>query len=543
MLSILRRASRTRALCLFAASISCAPWAAAQTTPSQTAPSPNTPATPEPSKAAPSTSRPSTAGLSTVENARSTPDVSNAALLDPKTITLRTLPNGVRSLVKETRGTGVVAVQVWVRAGSRYETQGNNGVSRLIEEIALNNSTGYPRSGRADEATGGAEGALEGIGAVVTSQTTRDATNYGATVASGFLVNAVRALADAVTRPRLSDAEVDTTKLELQDDAQRREADPLQAVADLAFRVGFARHPYRFSPGGNEESLEKLRGTAVREFFAHRYVGSNISVVIVGDVDAASAHQLVANSFAAVRAGKTDDVLTTEGALKAQNIVRRRQIARTALVLAFRAPGLDSPEDVVAMDVLLSYWNEGRDAALRRVLLGNASVDETSGADAPDDTDPHSGSSAPDGPEPLALGFDVNFLTQRDPGLLFFTLITEPELRATATKATLDEVARVRRDGLTGAEMTRAKRELKRQYIAQGETPSGQAGALGFYEMIGTYKFATEYLDRIDRVSAADIRRLTTKYFAPANVVQATIEAAPPTRPSRPLGGSDTVPV
>jgi hypothetical protein len=43
-----------------------------------------------------------------------------ARLFDPATISLRTLPNGVRGIVKQTQGTGVVAVQVWVRAGSRF---------------------------------------------------------------------------------------------------------------------------------------------------------------------------------------------------------------------------------------------------------------------------------------------------------------------------------------------------------------------------------------------------------------------------------------
>jgi tRNA U54 and U55 pseudouridine synthase Pus10 len=35
--------------------------------------------------------------------------------------------NGVRGIVKQTHGTGVVAVQVWVRAGSRFETPSTAG--------------------------------------------------------------------------------------------------------------------------------------------------------------------------------------------------------------------------------------------------------------------------------------------------------------------------------------------------------------------------------------------------------------------------------
>ncbi|HEX8551488.1 MAG TPA: pitrilysin family protein [Abditibacteriaceae bacterium] len=521
MIAILRKSAALGVA--FAASLTTA-WAApepAAETPKNTE-TPAAPASGEKPAAAAPVAKPAPA--STVEKQSA---IGNRALLDAKTISLRTLPNGVRSLVKETRGSGVVAVQVWVRAGSRYETANNAGVSRLIEGIALQNSKNYSRT------KGGVEGALGGIGASVASQTTRDGTNYSATVAPAFFSNAVRALSDAVLNPRLTEAEVETAKLELEDDVNRREADPLQAVTDLAFRAGFAKHPYRFSPSGTVESLGKLRGKSVRDYYAARYVGSNISVVVVGDITTEAAHALVAQSFRLARAGKTTDAITPEVAIKPQTIVRKRPIARAATALAFRAPGIASPDDVVAMDVLLAHWSQGRDAALRRVLL-NETGEETAATD--DETNDNA-------PEPLALGFDVNFLTQRDAGLIVFTLVTEPDLRAAATKSTFDAIAAVRRDGLDAASLARAQRELKRQYLEQGETPTGQAGALGFYEMISTYEFATTYLDRIDRISNADVRRVAQKYFAPGAVIQATIDAVPPARPTSPLDSNETIPV
>jgi hypothetical protein len=45
----------------------------------------------------------------------------------------------------------------------------------------------------------------------------------------------------------------------------------------------------------------------------------------------------------------------------------------------------------------------------------------------------------------------------------------------------------------------RAKTMLTRQYVQQSETVSGQAGALGFYDMISTYQFAITYLNQIHR--------------------------------------------
>ena len=470
----------------------------------------------------------------TVPNAA--PHAGETLLFDPKAISLLTLPNGVRGVVRETQGTGLVAVQVWVRAGSRFETTKNSGVSHLIETIAMNASKNYPRiSGLG---SGGSAGAIEGLGGTANSQTTRDAVNYSATVAAGFLPAAIRALSDAALQPRLTDAEVENTKLDLEADVARRGADAITATADLAYKSAFAKHPYRFPAGGSADTVARLSGGAARAFHAARYVGGNISVIIVGDVRRATANALIARHFAAAKAGKTREAIALESTpLAFKNVTRKRPAARTALALAFRAPGIASPTDVIATDVLLSHWSEGRNAALRRVLLGQGA----NAVPGPDDPDAEETAENTNMPEPLALGFDVNFLTQRDPGLLMFSLVVEPDKKAEAAGAILAEIGKVRANGISPGDLARAKTALQRQYLEQSDTVSGQAGALGFYEMISTYQFATSYLQRIERISNDDIKRMAGKYLASTAYVQVSIEPSPQPK-SNPLGVDETVP-
>lgn len=491
---------------------------------------------------------------STLQSAKSAGASRNARLFDPASISLRVLPNGVRGIVRETRGTGLVAVQVWVRAGSRFEVANDAGASHLIETLAMEASRNYPR-GSNTAVEGGAAGAIAALGGVPSSQTSRDAANYGATVAAPFAPAALHILADAVLRPQLSDADVEGAKVEVEADLQRRAIDPVASAADLAYAAAFAKHPYRRAALGTTEGIDALAGARVRAYHAARYVGRNISVVIVGDVRAATAHALIAQAFDGAPIARTPElkIEPEKSPLAFKNISRRGLISRGSVALGFRAPGIDSPKDVVAMDVLLSRWSEGRDAALRRVLLGDAanpkdestpktppqnaapsSPDSTPAPDAttpdtsPNDTSPSPTSGAP---EPLALGFDVGFLTQRDPSLLIVSLVVDPATRAQAIRVTLDEIARVRARGLDEGELERSKTLLKRQYIQQSETVSGQAGALGFYDMISTYDFAVTYLDRIDRVSADDIKRIATNYLSSTNYVQVVIEPAARPRP------------
>jgi predicted Zn-dependent peptidase len=278
----------------------------------------------------------------------------------------------------------------------------------------------------------------------------------------------------------------------------------------------------------------------VRAYHQARYTGSNITVVVVGDVAPEVVHKLIAQYFAeaAITKAAAATIAPEEKPLAFKTVTRRIPGAATAIVLAFRSPSVKTPSDAVALDLLLAYWREGRDARMRHVLLGSPPMGPGAEDVAPSPTPgAESGGTEPGGntatptPEPLAIGYDVDYLTQRDPGLFIISLVVEPDKRTTAVNATLDEIARVQREGLDATSLQRAKTALTYQYVEQGDTVSGQAGALGFYDMIDTYQFAVTYLERVARVSAADVKRVATKYLARSSYVQAIVEPepAPPT--------------
>ena len=263
-----------------------------------------------------------------------------------------------------------------------------------------------------------------------------------------------------------------------------------------------------------------------RAFYDRQYVAQNISVIIVGDVAAPEAVAAVGRVFATASkmpalkiAPKTDD-------LPAQREVSEKApVSTDALALAWRSPSIENPRDVVATDALLALWREGLDANLRRLLL----------RDGPDGEN-----------KPLVDSYDVDYLTQRDAGLIVITLVGVQDREATIA-AIENEVKRLADDGPTDAEMTRALDLLRRQYIEQSEGAAGQAGALGFYEMIANYKFALEYENLTQTVTKADIQRIAREYLSPDKEIRATVEPLPRPRPGKPddpnnaLGGDGVI--
>ncbi|BCM90748.1 putative zinc protease [Abditibacteriota bacterium] len=459
-------------------------------------------------------------GVSSVQ-AAPTP-FQSAPLFSPSDLSVRTLPNGVRAIVKRAPGTPTLSIQVWVRAGSRYETDKESGVAHLVETCCLRASKNQPTRSLGE---GGLAGALRKVGGDAGALTSRDATFYSATVATQFAPEAMSALADTLLRPDLSEDAVDESKLEVSDDLARRALDSVASASDLAYATAYSKHPYRRSAWGDDETVAALPAAKVRDYYKRLYVGANTSVVIVGDISFESAHNLIRQNFGTLPVGKEAvRTLPPDGPLKDREAFRRATLVRDAVALAWRSSPIANPHDVVAMDTLLALWREGIDPSLRQKLI-------------------RGGPESTDNP-PLASAYEVDFLTQRDAGLFLITLAGTSDKEA-AIKAVTDEVERARKGSLSTAEVNHAKQLLRAQYIEQAENPAGQAGSLGFYDIISSYQFAVNYLSLCATVTPADLKRVAQKYFAPSALVRVELDPvkAPRERPEVPRPGDpDIVP-
>ncbi len=430
----------------------------------------------------------------------------SAPLFSPASLSVRTLPNGARAIVKRAPGSDTLSIQVWVRAGSRSESDKEAGVAHLLETSALRASKNQPIRAVGE---GGLAGALRAIGGDAGALTSRDATFFSATVAPNFAPEAMRALADTVLRPDLSDDAIDESKLQVSDDLARRALDPVASASDLAYETAFARHPYRRAAWGDDESVAALTPAMVRDYHKRIYVGANTSVVVVGDISFDRAHELIRQNFGAMPAGKAAlKTLPPEGPLKNREAFRKATLSRDAVALAWRSAPVSDARDVVAMDTLLALWREGVDPALRQKLI-------------------RGGAESTDNP-PLASAYEVDFLTQRDAGLFLITLAGTGDKDA-AVKAVLGEVERARAGNLSPAEVMSAKMLLRSQYVQQAESPAGQAGSLGFYDAISSYQFAVNYLSLCAAVTKDDLQRVAQKYFSPKALVR--VELDPVSRP------------
>lgn len=404
-----------------------------------------------------------------------------AEYVPASSVKLRTLPNGLRVLVRQAREAPLVTIDLWIRAGSARETPENNGVAHLMEHL-LFRGTGRRQAGDIDRE-------IEGLGATLNATTSRDWIHLYTTVASRYWQTALEVVADAVQNSTIRPEDVQREQMIILDELARASNDPTRVIQQRLAELLFQRHPYRLPVAATRDNIIRLRREQVLEFYRRYYVPNNASLVIVGDVDEAQAFAAAERLFGGwqrrdIVESEPEPEPAPESPRRAEFPLRRG----TPIVgVAFMAPPVHEVKAVCAADVLLALLGR-RDGLLTQLLVGQG----------------------------LATKVTTDFLTQKYPGI--FSIIAELPEGGDPNKVEeiiVGVLQRLMTNSLTSEELARAKREIVGEYLFGLETTEGQAGTLGFYEMIDTYQFALDYEKNVLAVTLEDIRETVEKYLNP----------------------------
>ncbi|XP_066569127.1 mitochondrial-processing peptidase subunit alpha [Amia ocellicauda] len=167
---------------------------------------------------------------------------------------ITTLENGLK-VASQNKFGQFCTVGILVNSGSRHEAKYPSGISHFLEKLAFSSTAQY---GSKDEILL----TLEKHGGICDCQTSRDTTMYAVSAEVKGLDTVVSLLSDAVLQPRLTDEEIEMTRMavrfELEDLNMRPDPEPLltEMIHAAAFRGNTVGLP-RFSPAENVEKIDK----------------------------------------------------------------------------------------------------------------------------------------------------------------------------------------------------------------------------------------------------------------------------------------------
>jgi zinc protease len=106
----------------------------------------------------------------------------------------------------------------------------------------------------------------------------------------------------ALTSPRFDADAIERMRTQLAAELRRESVDPNQIASNAWWAAAFPGHPYGRPPKGTLETLAKITAEDLRTYVAHVFTRGNLTVAVVGDIDAATTGKMLDRVFGALPA-------------------------------------------------------------------------------------------------------------------------------------------------------------------------------------------------------------------------------------------------
>jgi predicted Zn-dependent peptidase len=284
----------------------------------------------------------------------------------------------------------------------------------------------------------------------------------------------------------------------------RTESRPTGRLFEQFLGTAFMAHPYGAPTVGWPSDLHSFSATDAAEFFKKYYVPANMVIAIAGDVNAAEAWPVIQRYFGALPKSPAPPALrTVEPPQTAERTVTLRETAQPFYMEGYHRPAATHPDSAV-YDVISMLMSSGRTSRLYKSLVRDKKI--AAGAS----------------------GFN-GFPGEKYPNLFTFLGITTPGHTTDELAAGIRaEIDRIKTEDVPADELASVKTRVKAGLIRELSGNSGLALQLASYQTLyGDWRELFHEVDRIDKVTAADVKRVAASTFTAANRTVGRIESAP----------------
>ncbi len=188
---------------------------------------------------------------------------------------LSELGSGVRVVTEEVPSVRSVALGLWVRTGSRNETQAQAGVSHFLEHLLFKGTKRYSAIEISE--------LFDGLGASVNAATGKETTHLHARFLDEHTEEVFDLLAEMLLAPTYP--EIDSEREVVLEEIAMYEDEPQDRVHDILAGAVFGDHPLGRRVLGEAEVISSVPVPDIEAYRGARYTGANVVVGAAGHLD------------------------------------------------------------------------------------------------------------------------------------------------------------------------------------------------------------------------------------------------------------------
>jgi predicted Zn-dependent peptidase len=295
----------------------------------------------------------------------------------------------------------------------------------------------------------------------------------------------------------------------------RTDSNPIGRLVEQFLATAYVAHNYGRSGVGWPSEVSQVSATEAMEFHKKYYVGSNVVVTVVGDVKASEALPILEKYFSKVPGGpKPEDMTTVEPKQFAEKTVVIREQTQPFYIEGYHRPNYRDPDDAV-YDAIGDIMSNGRVSRLYRSLVRDQQIAAE------------------------AQGFSP-FPGDKYPGLFAFYAVPLPGHTPTEMRDAIHkEIDKLKTADVTDEELAMYKTRSRADLLRGLADNQGLSNALAEYQTrYGDWRQLFLQLDRVDKVTKADIRRVANLVFTASNRTSAEIDTEAPHASEKKDGGA-----
>ena len=387
------------------------------------------------------------------------------------------LDNGLTVITEPMNHVRSASVGIWVRSGSRHESEDLNGISHFIEH------TLFKGTGKRNARQIAVES--DAIGGNVDAFTSREVASYYVKVLDEHLPRAFDLLADIVTSPLFDNEELDRERNVVLEEIKMVEDTPDDLVHEVFVANFWPGHPLGRSILGTPETLSTFNHDRVDKYFKDVYGPSNLVVTGAGNLEHGAFVDMVSTHMGTMTVGGAGR-LANPPAYQPRRTAIDKELEQAHLIIGARCPSALS-EDRYSCNVLNVILGGGMSSRLFQKIR------EERG---------------------LAYSVHSGINSYSDAGYLSVYAATSPEHIEEVIHLTVEEFEKLKSEETCEQELQRAKDQLKVSVMLALESTSARMSNIARQEIFFGRQFTLdEILNRIGSVTAQDVQRIARDVF------------------------------
>jgi predicted Zn-dependent peptidase len=390
-----------------------------------------------------------------------------------------TLPNGLRAVLIKNPGTTSVSVDLWVRAGSRFESPPINGISHFVEHLLFKGTSRRTAQDISRE--------IAAAGGYFNAYTHWEYTQLHISILPSHLALALDVLSDVAQNSLMTEEMVAKERKVILEEISLGKIYPPSYILNLVSKTLFAENTLEMPISGTEDSVKAIRRHDLLQFYQRKYVPSNAFLTMVGNIDGSNLLGLIRQKFGSWR-GKEESPSSPLPPVRQNQFreVRERKFLDQAIViLALQAMGardMDRP----SFEIINAILGSGGNSRLYQEIR-----------------------------EKKALSYLVGSIYHplSDTGFWGVYVGTDPKNVPLVKSVISQEITRIQQEPLSPRELNDIKNYIRGRTLIRNENNASLAEFVSQGVLNGQWVLPEEYLAKIQAVTAEDVKRVGRTYL------------------------------